>query len=243
MVKFNVKPKQPKIGVAEAVDPLPKHSSLGDAAYRSLKQSIVSGAFPIGEKLTIRAIAAALETSTTPARDAVNRLLAEGALVNEGPKTVVIPPLTELAMDELLHSRLALEGMAAERAAPHLTSADCKTLAKLQTTINENLDSKHFKDVLNANWHFHFLIYNRSGWERVVQMIDSLWLRAGPSMHGLYPEFAESKKGVRHHYAIIAAAEKRDPKALRFAVEADIRDGCTQILVSLQRSLRLASVP
>ena len=71
--------------------PLDRRNSLGELAYESLKDTIIRGQFAPGAKLTVRSVAQALGVSTTPARDAINRLIGEGALANLGPKTVVVP--------------------------------------------------------------------------------------------------------------------------------------------------------
>src|SRR5262245_11516365 len=101
--------------------PLDRQSSLGELAYESLKETIIGGQFGPGTKLTVRSVAQALKVSTTPARDAINRLIGEGALVNLGPKTVVVPVLTMAVLDEVTKIRLALEGLAATEATPNAT--------------------------------------------------------------------------------------------------------------------------
>ena len=52
-----------------------------------------------------------------------------------------------------------------------------------------------------------------------------MWLRIGPSFNGLYPEFAQSRRGVSNHLAAIKGLRRRDPEAVRAAMENDIRDG------------------
>ena len=49
------------------------------------------------------------------------RLIGEGGLVNVGPKTVIIPPLTLAALDEVTSIRLVLEGLAAGLATERIT--------------------------------------------------------------------------------------------------------------------------
>src|SRR5687768_2649453 len=112
--------------------PLDRQARLGDLAYNSLKDRLVTGRFAPGEKLTVRAIAQALGVSTTPARDALNRLMADGNLVNAGPKTVVVPVLDRKVLDEITAIRLALEGLAAETGAPHASKADIERLERFQ---------------------------------------------------------------------------------------------------------------
>jgi DNA-binding GntR family transcriptional regulator len=60
--------------------------SLGDAAYIELKERLSRGVYRPGDKLTVRSIAEALGVSSTPARDAINRLAADKAVIYAGPK-------------------------------------------------------------------------------------------------------------------------------------------------------------
>ncbi|MET0432208.1 MAG: GntR family transcriptional regulator, partial [Hyphomicrobium sp.] len=54
---------------------------------------------------------------------------------------------------------------------------------------------------------------------------ESLWLQVGPSLNGLYPDFAKSRKGVANHMAAFRGYRSKDPSAVRAAVEQDIKDG------------------
>ncbi|MCT7378260.1 GntR family transcriptional regulator [Chelativorans salis] len=209
-------------GELAAID---RHQSLGERAYASLKDSLIRGALRPGTKLTMRSVAQALHVSTTPARDAITRLIGEGALVNLGPKTVIVPQLTLAALDEITAIRLALEGLAAQKAAANVTPADIVELERLQERINQGLDESRYTEVLDANKDFHFLIYRRSGMVRLVIMIETLWLQIGPSFNDLYPEFAQSRTGVSNHMWALHGLQDGDAAAVRAAIENDIRSG------------------
>lgn len=217
------------------VEPIARQSYLGEVAYQRLKDIILRGAFPPSEKMTVRSVATALGVSTTPARDAVNRLLSEGALVNAGPKTVVLPILTMDSLEEIAATRTALEGLAAERATKFIGRDDIAALEGLQKVINKSLDDANYREVLRANYDFHFQIYRLSNWPRLVAMIETQWLRIGPSLNDLYPDFAQTRKGVSNHLAAISAFKKKDAAAARKAIEQDIKDGF-QRLSALVRS-------
>ena len=220
--------------LAGVVTPIARQSNLGELTYDRLKAIIVSGAFPPNEKLTVRSVAAALGVSTTPARDAINRLLSEGALINEGPKTVVLPSLTLEALDEITATRLALEGLAAERSVLAVAPADIEGLERMQVAINAGLDSADYREVLKVNREFHFLIYRLSGWPRLVAMIESLWLRVGPSLNELYPGFAMNRRGVANHMAAMKGLRAKDGATVRSAMEQDIRDGYVQLKLMIE---------
>lgn len=214
--------------------PLDRQTSLGELAYTSLKAAIVRGEFAPGQKLTLRAVAQALGVSTTPARDAVTRLIGEGALANIGPKTVVLPPLTKAALDEITAIRLSLEGMAAVVATARIDAKDIVRLKQLQDSINSAMDGGEYTTVLKHNRDFHFLIYGSAGMPRLVAMIETLWLRIGPSLNDLYPEFATTRVGVSNHMVAIAGLEASDPLRVKGAIEKDIRDGYDRLIQRIQ---------
>ncbi|KQU93126.1 FCD domain-containing protein [Ensifer sp. T173] len=199
--------------------------NLGDAAYRQMKERIIRGVYRPGHKLTVRAVAQDLDVSTTPARDAINRLASEAALVYAGPKTVVVPVLDAKALQEITLIRLALEGLAAQQAAEHVVPQDVQALRSLQKQINSALDAERYADALWHNKEFHFAIFRLAKLPHLVSMIETLWLRIGPSLHDLYPEFAKERFGVHNHEVAMEALEERDGAAVRAAMENDIRDG------------------
>ncbi|BAM86937.1 AtrA transcriptional regulator [Bradyrhizobium oligotrophicum S58] len=210
--------------------PIDRQTSLGELAYTSLKEAIVRGEFSAGQKLTVRAVAQALEVSTTPARDAIMRLIGEGALVNAGPKTVIVPPLTKAALDEVTSIRLVLEGLAARIAAEKAPRQLVEQLKALQMQINAELDNRNYSAVLKANKAFHFAIYDTAQMPRLTAMIESLWVRIGPSLNDLYPEFATSRVGVSNHMEAIAGLESADQARVQAAIEKDIRDGYRRLV-------------
>ncbi|RWP30395.1 MAG: GntR family transcriptional regulator [Mesorhizobium sp.] len=219
----NERPAEQTRGVD--LEPLTKHARLGDMAYEAMKDRLVRGAFEPGRKLTVRAVADALGVSSTPARDALNRLAAEGALVYSGPKTVIVPYLTMEALEEVTAMRLALEGLAAERGAAKAPAGLADSLESMQAKINKALESRRYADVLWTNKEFHFAVYRDCGMPYLLSTIESLWLRIGPSFHNLYPEFAIQKYGVHNHQVAIESLREGDAGAVRAAFENDIRDG------------------
>lgn len=200
-------------------------ASLGDSAYREMKERLVRGVYRPGHKMTVRGVAEELGVSSTPARDAINRLTGDGALIYAGPKTVIVPVLGEPDLREITLMRIALEGLAAELAAPHGTEQDLEILGELQIKINSALDRRDYEGALWYNKEFHFHVYRLARLPHLVATIEGLWLRIGPSLYNLYPSFAEERCGVRNHHMAMEAFAERDGAALRAAFENDIRVG------------------
>src|SRR5262249_24557492 len=76
-------------------------TSLHDHVYQELRRLVMLGRFQPGQKIKIRTLATALGTSLTPVREALRRLVAEGAFVGEPNRSVRMPVMTVDRVKEL----------------------------------------------------------------------------------------------------------------------------------------------
>ena len=216
---------QVRISTLSSVRPVERYDTLADRAYEQLRQALMSGSFPPGQKLTIRKLAAVLGISATPARDAISRLLSEGVLETDANRNVSVPILDEQRLREIYILRIALEGLAAELGTPNLGNEDIAELEMIQSALTDAMDRGDYEGVLARNGEFHFRIYNASGIALLIQTIEQLWLKLGPSLNLLYPEYNRSRKGVRNHSNVLTALRARDASKVRRAIESDLREG------------------
>ena len=91
-----------------------------DHIYATLRQWVTVGRFLPGERLKIRTVAAQLGVGQMPVRAALQRLAAEGAVVNVPNAGVAVPRLSVPEFDDLLQMRMLLEGEAAEIGRAHV---------------------------------------------------------------------------------------------------------------------------
>ncbi len=113
--------------------PPPTDSGLAahERVYRALRSRIMYGELDPGVALTIRGIGAEFGVSMTPAREAVRRLAAEGALSLSATGRVSTPELTPERIEELAALRALLEPELASRALPR---AHMALIERLQGT-------------------------------------------------------------------------------------------------------------
>lgn len=76
-------------------------ASAHDRVYRGLRTRIMHGQIAPGHALTLRGIGKEFGVSMTPAREAVNRLVAEGALQMSSSGRVSTPELSNERIEEL----------------------------------------------------------------------------------------------------------------------------------------------
>ena len=92
-------------------------SSAADRAVDTLRAEIVNGLLPPGASLTETEQAARLGISRTPVREAFARLIADGLVIERGPRTLVVSDIDADEVVALFDLRRALDEQAARLAA------------------------------------------------------------------------------------------------------------------------------
>lgn len=67
----------------------------GDRVYQTIKSAVITRAFPGGQRIYLEPLAAALGVSTTPVREALNRLAAEDLVIKAPRKGFIARTLSE----------------------------------------------------------------------------------------------------------------------------------------------------
>lgn len=95
-----------------------------------LRERILTGRLRPGDRLVERELAEDLGVSRVPVREAIRSLEAEGFLVVQSPRRVVVRQLARVDVEELFDVREALEGLAAGLAASRAGAAERKQLER-----------------------------------------------------------------------------------------------------------------
>ena len=118
----------------------------------------MEGLFSPGERLTISRISEEFETSITPVREAIFRLVSERALEMRAATSVNVPLLDPAKLRKIQRMRIELEGSAAARAAQIIAPAELADLAAIQEAfIPAARDDPQRASVLNRDFHFAVL--------------------------------------------------------------------------------------
>ena len=153
--------------------------TLGDRVYSELRQLLMAGKLVPGEKLSLRFVAEALGVSMMPVREAVARLVAEGALTVLPNRAVSVPPMTRDKLRELTQIRIEIEGYAAQEAANARNEAALKRISELDEAFRVLVlaSEADVEQALRINKEFHFAVYEAAGLTTLIGIIESLWLK------------------------------------------------------------------
>ncbi len=206
-----------------------RHRTLHEHAYTQLREALMTGRFVPGQKMTIRGLAAALSISPTPIREALHRLTAEGALRAEPNRRLIVPLLSIEEFRELRDIRISLEGLATERATASISSAEIASLKQLDASIRSLRRAGDISGTIESIHRFHHSIYAAAHMPTLKHLIEGLWLRNGPYLHLLFPDFAGRERG-KIRAQTLAAIERRDPRAARLSMQADLEKTATYLI-------------
>ena len=192
--------------------------------YRGLRQAIITGRVPPGQPITIQGIAERLEVSAMPVREALHRLVADGALENLDNRRVRVPDIDPDKFDEIITARIALETIAAERAMPFIDYLRLARLQQLDAEIDAAYVAGNIESGIERNFAFHRCLYEVRASAVLLPLIESVWLRLGPFMREATENLDESYRVDRHGEAM-DAIRQQDATALKAAITADIQEG------------------
>ncbi len=112
-------------------------------------------------------------------------------------------------------------------AVPNITRPIVGHLERLIEEMDNIKPDRQARSVyLRSNREFHFAIYQASGSEAVIGIIESLWLQVSPYFN-LLQDRGNFVISNRHHRSLADALGAGDVKAARSAVQADIREAAT----------------
>ncbi|WP_415922088.1 GntR family transcriptional regulator [Tateyamaria sp. SN6-1] len=199
-------------------------SAAHDRVFRRLRTRIMHGDIAPGQALTLRGIGKQYDVSMTPAREAVRRLVAEGALTLSQSGRVSTPELSNERIEELAALRALIEVELATRALPRAHLALIERLQTINTAVAEAVAHRDAVSYIRTNLEFHRTLYLRAQAPAMLAMTETVWLQMGPTMRALYGRLRRTEP-PQYHRMIIAALRAGDEPGLRLAVRSDVTQG------------------
>ena len=195
-----------------------------EGVYRALRVSIMHGELEPGQSVTIRGLASKFGVSMTPARDAIRRLSAEGALSISSTGRVATPELSNDRIEELASIRALLEPELASRALPRAHLNLLERLSNINSLIDQAIVKDDAVDYIRRNLEFHRTLYLRAQAPAMLALVETVWLQLGPTMRSLYSQL-QRREASHNHRLEIAALKVGDEPSLKLAIRADVTQG------------------
>ncbi len=146
-------------------------------AYEWIRDRISRHEYAPGYRLVLAPIAAALEMSAVPVREAIRRLEAEGLVTfehNVGARVAIIDE------QEYVHTMQTLgivEGAATALAAPRLTPDDLDRARAVNERMRRLLADFDSTTFTQLNQQFHSVLYERCPNPHILDLVERGWSR------------------------------------------------------------------
>lgn len=184
------------------------------AAYLTLRQRIMEGAYRAGERLTIDALARELGMSQTPVREAIRQLEAEGLVVYDRHRGASIATVDHTVYAETMALLALLEGYATAAAAGRLREEDLSALEALNRDMEaavRALDVVRFQEL---NVEFHWTIYRRCPNRYLVETLEHVWARLNTIRRNIFTFIpGRSAASIDEHRRLIEMLAQGAPAA------------------------------
>lgn len=199
-------------------------TTLASAVYERLRRDILVGRLAPGEKLRIDALRTAYDVGASPLREALNRLSAEGLVVQEDQRGFRVPPVSLEDLKELTRTRCWLNEVALR-----------ESIARGDTAWEERVVLTHHHLArtpvyagetakLDSEWErrhraFHAALISACGSRWITAYCESLFDQADRYRYlSVYAH--EHRDFVGEHRAIMEAALARNTElAIRLLVQ------------------------
>lgn len=148
-----------------------------DYAYGQLRTRILTGTLEAGSVIGQAKLAAELGVSTTPLREAIRRLAAEGMIDLEAHRDARVTAVSAEEARHLYQVRESLDPLAVSLAAQNRTKSDITRIEFALSRLEPITDAGDLEALLRHR-EFHRAVYRASANPVLIDILERLWDKA-----------------------------------------------------------------
>ena len=221
-----------------------KELSLVDQGYLSLRGRIVRGEYTAEMRLRLDALQQTLGLSSSPLREALNRLVSEGLVEIEDGRGFRVAQISLQQLKELTYLRILLEGDALRRSVElgddewegRVVSAFHK-LSRVEERMDSNDDDSNAEEWSTRHRQFHMSLLSGCGFPRQLELCGMLFDQA-ERYRRLARQSRQPRKKNAEHKALEEAALSRNSAKSVELLTAHIQKTADRLSAFLQKTVK-----
>ncbi|MFI8828668.1 GntR family transcriptional regulator [Streptomyces sp. NPDC053431] len=178
-----------------------------------LRRAITTGELRPGGPIRQDTLAARLDVSRVPLREALKTLEAEGLVVHHVHRGYFVAELSLDDLEEIYRIRRLLETEAVRAALRNTPDGLVDSLRRIQEEVERAAGAGDVTAMAEANRRFHFALVEASGMPRLVRLIATLWDATDAYRSLYYAQDTHRDLAVHEHRAVISAVTECDEAA------------------------------
>jgi len=197
----------------------------GELAYDLVKARVLDGSLVPGSVVNQAALAQQIGMSTTPLREGLRRLSAEGLIRLDAHRDATIAPLSAEEARHIIEMRTELDPLGVALAAERYTPADATTIKSALEDLRASVDDT--EEGMRVHRLFHVAIYEASHNPILIDVLNSLRTRSGryrifgSSADVAPPSLAEQQT---EHDALAKLVLERDAAAASTLMRSHVKE-------------------
>jgi DNA-binding GntR family transcriptional regulator len=198
---------EPTSQIRNHSDEMVESRSASAVVASSLREKILHGAIPAGERLRQDAIATRFGVSQMIVREAFRQLTNEGFLKAEPRRGVSVALINADEAAEMTELRSVIEAKALAWAIPRMSATELDEAARILADLDK---AKSTDRIISLNARFHETLYAPSRKERTLTMISTLRLNFERYLRFTWEETHYLEQSQREHREILRLCRNRD---------------------------------
>lgn len=192
--------------------PVIQRHSVANQVYLDLRNRILTGQIPQGERLVEATIARSLGISRAPVREAVNRLMEAGLLENRthfGPSVV---QMSAEKIRELYAVRNSVEALAIQAVARRHSKDDIAELRHLIDVMSDRAEHNDLPGLVEAELDFHETLWRMADNPYIQKIANLLFDHMRLALTIDNAAYGNLIDVAREHEPLVEAIETGDPE-------------------------------
>ena len=188
--------------------------TITETIFQYVKKSIINGELKPNQRLQEKEIAKIYGVSTTPVREAFQRLSAEKYLILNARKEVIVAELSSKQIKELYEIIRVLDVFSSKKALENITDKDISELKKKTDKLCEFYKEKNIQSYIKQSTRIHEILWKNCGNELIYQSLLDLMEKATAFGDIVTSDFLSIpyyfERSYKDHIELMAAVENRD---------------------------------
>ncbi len=206
-----------------------------EAVLGEIRRAIMSRELQPGERVRQEQLAERLNVSRVPVREALKVLEAEGQVTYQAHRGYTVVALSLEELEEIYLARSLLEKEMTRRAVPKVDAGLIRHLESLIARMGDFADTGDVLGYAEANWNFHFTLFERAGLPRIYRIIEVLW-RLSEAYRGAIFTSTWLGRARKDHRRILEACKVGDVNETIIAQDEHRSNALARITAFLEKS-------
>ena len=207
---------------------------LREVVFKTLRNAIIRGELPPGDRLMEEKLAKNLEVSRTPVREAIRMLELEGLVVMLPRKGAEVARITVTDLQEALEVRMAIEDLSVRLASMRIDDEGKKRLVQAKEAFDAALLKKDVVKIVEKDERFHDVIFDATKNRRLINLAHNLREQVYRYRYEYVKDFSSHDKLSREHARITEAILAGDVVKAQQSMRGHINDQLQRIMEMIE---------